>query len=103
MDKLDLQHFYTISGLPISYSSFTNENDIEIIIENLTYATESKRLSRHVFIILSGCILLNFIIPQYVIPLNIIFLITIATKFYALINLVQYGKQKSLFYFQKCS
>lgn len=97
MDKIDEQNFETISGMPIRYTSFGDENNFEIIIENLTYTTNRTRTIRHIFIIFICGILLNIVILQHVVALNIFCLILLATECYALINLVKCGKSTNIY------
>lgn len=97
MDKIDEQMFETINGLEIRCKSFSSANTVEIRIENPTYTSHRKHTHRHILIIILCCIFFNIFIHSHAIlvALNVIFLVTMATKCYILVNLIEFGKENS--------
>lgn len=95
MDKIDEQLFETINVLAIRCSSFTSANTLEILITNLSYATNRKQTFQHIFLVIFCCIVFNIAIQSHavLIALNVVFLVTMATKCYILVNLIEFGKE----------
>lgn len=95
MDKIDGQFFETINGHEIRFSSFASTNTVEIRIENPAYVTARKQTIQHIFIVLFGCIFFNvfFHSHAFLIALNVVFFVTMATKCYTLANLIEFGKE----------
>lgn len=95
MDKIDEQMFETINGLEIRFKSFSSANTVEIRIENQTYTSHRKHTLRYILIIILCCIFFNIFIRSHAIlvALNVAFLVTMATKCYILVNLIEYGME----------
>ncbi|XP_031616750.1 uncharacterized protein LOC116336771 [Contarinia nasturtii] len=94
METIGEQFFETIGGLAIRFCSFSSTNTIEILIENLEFTKNRRTIIQHILITLVVCIAFNIIIYQnaILVALNIVFFVTIATKCYHLVKLIEFEK-----------
>lgn len=94
MNLIEEQQFETINGLEIRCRTLNSANTVEILIENQNYLEHRTRAIRQILIAAVFCMLLNIVIQSHVIAtvLNIVFIVTIATKCHILVNLIEFGK-----------